>query len=77
MLFLSLNIIGIGGTLKVASVRRLLVETRLDIIFFQETMVNAQKERDFLHSFRPSWLSSIVSSMGNSGGLLVAWDPTL
>ena len=37
MLVLSLNIRGIGGTLKAASFRRLLELTKPDIIFLQET----------------------------------------
>jgi hypothetical protein len=39
--------------------------------------VNEQKARDFIHHFRPSWLTSAVSSAGTSGGLLAAWDPAL
>jgi hypothetical protein len=30
-----------------------------------------------LHQFRPSWLACAASSVGNSGGLLASWDPTL
>jgi exonuclease III len=40
MFLLTLNIRGIGGTLKVASVCRLLDQTRLDIVFLQEIMVH-------------------------------------
>jgi exonuclease III len=47
MLLLSLNIRGIGGTLKVASFRRLVDHTRPEIIFLQETLVSAQKAKDF------------------------------
>jgi exonuclease III len=75
MLLLSLNIRGIGGTLKMASVRRLLDHSRPEIIFFQETLVSAQKSRDFMHALRPSWVSCVVNSVGTSGGLLVSWDP--
>jgi exonuclease III len=77
MLLLSLNIRGIGGTLKVASMRRLLERTRPDIVFLQETLSDEQKARDFLHHLRPSWVSTVVNSIGNSGGLLVSWDPNL
>jgi hypothetical protein len=77
MLLLSLNVRGIGGTLKVASFRRLLDHTRPEIIFLQETLVSAQKARDFLFIFRPSWALCSINSVGNSGGLLVAWDPNL
>jgi hypothetical protein len=77
MLLLSLNVRGIGGTLKVASIRRLLALTLPEVIFFQETLVSAQKARDFFLSFRPSWAVCSVNSVGNSGGLLVAWNPSL
>jgi hypothetical protein len=75
MIVLSLNLRGIGGILKTASFRNLLEHTNPDVIFLQETLSSEQKSRAFLHSFRSSWVSVAVSSMGNSGGLLVAWDP--
>ena len=75
MILLSLNIRGIGGTLKAASVRRLLDRTRPDIVFFQETLSDEKKARDFLLQLRPSWAATTVNSLGTLGGLLVAWDP--
>jgi hypothetical protein len=75
MLVLSLNLRGIGGNLKTAAFRKLLERTSPDVIFLQETLSSDQQARAFLHSFRPSWVSVAVSSLGNSGGLLVAWDP--
>jgi hypothetical protein len=75
MIFLSLNIRGVGGILKSASLRRLLRRNSPDIIFLQETLVEEKKARAFMNSFRPSWLSCVVSSVGSSGGLLVSWDP--
>jgi hypothetical protein len=77
MLVLSLNIRGIGGTLKAASFRRLLERSKPDIIFLQETLTDAQSSRDFVFRFRPAWYTVAVSSIGSSGGLLVAWDPNL
>jgi exonuclease III len=77
MLLLSLNIRGIGGTLKAASMRRLLDHTFPDIVFLQETLSLDQKARDFLNVLRPSWVLTTVNSLGNSGGLLVTWDPNL
>jgi exonuclease III len=61
MLMLSLNVRGIGGTLKAASLRRLFDRSRPDIVFLQETLSDEQKARDFLHKFRPSWVSSVVN----------------
>jgi hypothetical protein len=75
MLLLSLNIRGIGGTLKLASVRRVLDKTRPELVLFQETMVLAEKARDFMFKIRPNWLCCAVNSDGSSGGLMVSWDP--
>jgi hypothetical protein len=30
-----------------------------------------------MHSFRPSWVSCAVNSLGTSGGLIASWDPSL
>jgi exonuclease III len=77
MIVLSLNIRGVGGTLKMASFRRLLTRTKPEIIFLQETLSTDSKARDFVHHLRPSWYTVAVSSIGTFGGLLVAWDPSL
>jgi exonuclease III len=77
MILLSLNIRGVGGSLKTASFRRLPSETTPNIIFLQETMVNGLKARSFLNQFHPTWLTSSVDSIGTSGGLVVSWDPSL
>jgi hypothetical protein len=73
MIFLSLNIIGVGGTLKSASFRRLLSRTSLDIIFLEETLVEEKTAKVFTNTFRSSWLTCVVSSVGNYGGRLVTW----
>jgi hypothetical protein len=75
MILLSLNLRGIGGPLKAASLRWVLDSTKPNIVFFQETMVSDQKARVFAQRFRPSWVISAVSSEGSSSGLLVMWDP--
>jgi hypothetical protein len=77
MIVLSLNIRGIGGPLKAASFRRLLENSKPDLIFLQETLASDLLSRDFVHHFRSSWVTAAASSLGNSGGLLVAWDPDL
>jgi hypothetical protein len=76
MIFLSLNIRGVGGLQKVASFRRLISLSSPDIIFLQETLVDNKKARLFLNSFFSTWHICSVSSLGTSGGLAVAWDPT-
>jgi exonuclease III len=50
MILLSLNIRGVGGSLKFPSLRRLLSNTKPDIIFFQETLVPEEKARKFMYS---------------------------
>jgi exonuclease III len=75
MILFSLNIRGIGGSLKAVAFRRVLDDVRPDIIFLQETLVEDCKARAFLQVFRPTWVACAVSSLGTSGGLLVAWDP--
>jgi hypothetical protein len=75
MILLSLNIRGVGGPLKTASLRRLLSKTLPDIIFLQETLVVEEKARHFMFSLRPEWMICVVSSVGKFGGLLVTWDP--
>jgi len=77
MICMSLNIRGVGGTLKAASFRHSLDLTRPNIVLLQETLVNEQKSRALMINFCLSWVSCIVSSVVSSGGLLVAWDPSL
>jgi hypothetical protein len=72
---LSLNIRGVGGPLKLASMHRLLSKTSPHVIFLQETLTTEERERDFMFSLRPDWMSCAVSSVGSSGGLLISWDP--
>jgi hypothetical protein len=76
MILLSLNVRGVGGPLKSASLKRLLEKTQPSVIFFQETLVEAEKARNFMFTLRPDWMMCAVSSVGNSGGLLASWDPT-
>jgi hypothetical protein len=75
MILLSLNLRGTGGTLKLTSVRSVLEKTCPEIVLFQETLVHANKAQAFIHSLRPTWFSCVVKSLGNSGGLMVSWDP--
>jgi hypothetical protein len=77
MILLSLNIRGVGGPLKLASMRRLLENTQSSIIFLQETLVNASAAREFMLRLRPNWMICAASSVGTSGGLLASWDPSL
>lgn len=77
MILLSLNIRGVGGALKKASLRRLIDTIHPSIIFLQETLVDAPCSRSFINGLNPAWFASVVNSVGTSGDLLVAWDPAL
>jgi exonuclease III len=76
MILLTLNIRGVGGPLKFPSMHRFLSSIKPDVIFLQETLVDEEKARKFMHSLCPTWMFSAVSSVGKLGGLLVAWNPT-
>jgi hypothetical protein len=75
MILLSLNIRGVGGSHKLASVCCLFILNRPDIIFFQETLLDESREIYFLKKLKPLWYSTVVSSVGKLGCLLVDWDP--
>jgi exonuclease III len=75
MIIISLNIRGVGGLLKLASLRRLMDKHRPTVIFLQETLVGAEAARNFFFALRPDWMACAASSIGTSGGLLAAWDP--
>ena len=74
MILLSLNLRGVEGSHKLASVRHLFHQYHSEILFFQENLVDELLARSFLHSLKPEWYSAAISSDGRSGGLLVAWD---
>ena len=68
MIMLSLNIRGVGGSLKLASMRRLLSKRTPHVIFLQETLMTNERARDFMHALRPDWMSCAISLVGSSGG---------
>ena len=75
MILLSLNIQGVGGSLKFASMRNFLSKTQPNVFFLQETLVVGEKERNFMYMLKPKWMICVVSSVEKSGGILVSWDP--
>jgi hypothetical protein len=75
MILLSLNIRGVGGSLKFASMRNFLSKTQPNVIFLQETLVAGEKARNFMYMLRPEWMICAVSSVEKFGGILVSWDP--
>jgi len=75
MIILSLNIQGVGGTLKQASMHTVCRKVKPNVILLQETLVDEVKDQHFMVKFVPNWYICAVKSVGNSGGLLAAWDP--
>ena len=75
MILLSLNIHGVGGTLKQASMHRVCRKDKPDVILLQETLIDEEKAHLLLLNFVPNWCTCTVISVGNLGGLLAAWDP--
>jgi len=75
MILLTLNLKGVGGDLKLASLHRLLTRNLPDNLFFQETLVEEKKARTLVNTLCPNWMVCAVNSVGRSRGLVVAWDP--
>jgi len=75
MIILSLNIKGVGGPLKLASMHKILSKTTPHVIFLQETLTIDVRAMDFMFSLRKYWISCVVNLVGSSEGLLVSWDP--
>jgi hypothetical protein len=63
MILISLNIIGVGGPLKLASLRRLLDKSHPTVIFLQEILVEVVKARNFMYFLSPEWMICDVSSV--------------
>jgi hypothetical protein len=57
---------GVGGSLKITSLCRLLLRTLPDIVFLQETLVDEKKARHFMVSLRLTWLMCAISPVGMS-----------
>ena len=72
MILLSLNIRTIGLSLKAIVFHKVLDCVRPNIIFLSKTLVDDQKDRNFVHIFRLSWVSSAIRSFGTSGGILIS-----
>jgi exonuclease III len=75
MIVESLNVRGVGGSLKSLTLTRFLEKNKPDVLFIQETMVGAAKAREVFYKLLPNWNLCGVDSIGLSGGLLSAWNP--
>jgi hypothetical protein len=77
MILLSLNVRGVGGPHKLSSLHNILNFTKVDIVFFQETLVDELKAYNFMCSLCPTWYICVVSAVGKSKGLLATWNPSI
>ena len=75
MIFDTLNVRGVGGTLKYLSCKRFLDLEKPDVLLIHETMVCEEKERELFMKLLPNCYFYGVDSIGLSGGLLIAWNP--
>ena len=77
MIFLSLNFRWVGVPHKLSSLHNILNFTKVDIVFFQETLVDELKAYNFMCSLCPTWYICVVSAVGKSKGLLATWNPSI
>eukprot|EP00253_Pinus_taeda_P033651 PITA_33651 len=71
MKLLSFNCRGFASSAKKLALRRLLTSDRLDIIFLQETLCQADHLIHLLSSWLPNWNFDALDASGRSGGLAI------
>ena len=76
MILLSMNLRVVGRDPKLTSLHRALTCIFPDILFIKETMVEEVKARALVTKVLPNWYCCGIDSIGRSGGLCVAWNPT-
>ena len=76
MIIFSLNLRGIGGPSKISSLKHLLALVKLDMIFFQETLVDGEKAKKFFLQCCPLWNCVALDPNGRSSGLQSGWNPS-
>jgi hypothetical protein len=75
MIILSLNLREVGGAPKLLNLKRLILSTSPDIIFFQETMVDSSKAKVFFLKCCPTWDCVAIDASSLFGGLTYGWNP--
>jgi hypothetical protein len=75
MIIFSLNFHGFGGPTKIASLKFILKQVNLDVVFLQESLVYGEKEKIFFLQCLPFWNYVAIDPNGHSGGLLIGWNP--
>jgi hypothetical protein len=74
MIVETFNVRGVGGSLKLLTLKRFLEKNNPDVLFIQETMVGVAKAREAFVKILPNWIFCGVDSIGLSGGFLTAWN---
>lgn len=75
LIFTSWNVRGINNRIAVKNVKRLLRDSRANILILQETKCHDWSDRvvdSFWDSSSHGWIA--VNSLGTAGGLLISWD---
>jgi exonuclease III len=75
MIIFSLNLRGFGSPTKLASLKRLFLKIKSDIVFLQETLVHGDKAKNLFLQCLPHWCVVALDSLGLLGGLLTEWNP--
>jgi len=75
MIVATLNVIGVGGSLKFLALKRFLESVKPDVLLIQETMDCEAKAREIFVKLLPTWYFCGVDCLGLLGGILTAWNP--
>ena len=72
-----MNVRGLGGVPKRKCLQRLLNNSKLDLILFQETMTSQKVASDWLRSFMHGWNFVSIDAKGHLGGLISGWNDSV
>lgn len=75
MIWLSFNCRGLANPKKRLALKRLMHESRCDIIFLQETLCTSEVAMRTLQALRPGWIFHGMDASGRSGGLAIGINP--
>ena len=77
MLCLSFNVRGLGSSLKLKALKRMITSIKPSIILLQETMMEGTKVIEVLVPWLKNWSFAYMSFDSHSGALLTASSPEL
>lgn len=69
----SLNVRGMAKPSKKQAILRLISSNHLEILMFQENMMDGTKLVKELHSLLPDWVFRLVNTKGLLGRLITSW----